>query len=573
MKKINEEIDLRSNKGIPDDFMSDIEDQAKKNLNISIDDESKAPSLAIQLNSLTQVCDRIISTDGEGNMLSKEGIDKRYRFLEDLAEKVVREKYGDLLDASILPIVLDINYVKHGQVANNVDLSVIPERSYKPTPIDIKRAKERDEERNKETDEEIEEKRIYHKNGEYIEESNESNRISGTDVNAAIDKKKLLNMITQAAGKTTKDIIKVSDLVENELKKEFGGNAKELLDNWIKISDIADKLDWVIPLDKKSTLMTNVPQGFAGGVDVLWESLSGNEYNINILLEKEATKVVIRAVGVDFPMLLHETIKGIYLYLQSGAIKQDKKTAKLIKAATSSFSDESQDFRYGPAALQMLLTFVNKFPIVKKYNNMETRIFTMLSLDKERAEEEARTSKEYKEYLKQRAKMALTDENFLIIMKSMFSTFEKTESNGKIRFTINEERFEDSIAKIAIGKLITYIANDIDEYEKEIAEWEADEFRRKENELYQQKLNNPNDEIDPDIQKLFNKDNNIDPDIQKLFNKDDDYANMTQAEINDLIDDALDEGDYDLVQKLALYLKEGAEIYLRELEIINENKK
>ncbi|MCK9475631.1 MAG: hypothetical protein M0R46_06925 [Candidatus Muirbacterium halophilum] len=555
MKKINEEIDLRSNKGIPDNFMSDIEDQAEKNLNISIDDDSKARSLSEELNRLDQICNRIISTDEDGNILSRKNINQRYRFLEDLAEKVVREKYGNLLDASILPIVLDINYVKHGQVANNIDLAVIPKFAKKPTPIDIKKSKERDDERNKDRDEGIEEKKIYDKNNEY----NESVRIIETDINAAIDKKKLLNMITQAAGKTTKNIIQVSDLVENELKKEFGKNAEELLKNWIEISNIADKLDWTIPLDIKSNLMANIPQGFAGGVDVLWESLSGNEYNINLLLEKEATKVVIRAVGVDFPMLLHETIKGIYLYLQSGAIKQDKKTAQLIKAATSSFSDESQDFRYGPATLQMLITFVNKFPIVKKYSNMETMLFTMLSLDKERAEEEAKSSKEYKEYLTQKAKMALTDKNFLIIMKSMFSTFDKTEINGKIKFTINEKRFEESIAKIAIGKLITYIANDIAEYEKELAEWEAEEFSRKEYELYQQNLNKPNDEIDPDI--------------KKLFNKDDDYANMTQAEINDLIDDALDNKDYDLVEKLAVYLKEGAEIYLRELENINENKK
>lgn len=556
MKKINEEVDLKNNKGIPDNFMSDIEDEARKNLNVSIDDESKVMPLFDQLNRSTEICTKIITTDENGDKLSNSEIEERYRYLENLAEKVVRSEFGELLDASILPIVLDINYVKSGEVTSNVDLGVIPEKAVKPTPKDEEKVKEREEERAKEREEE------ESNNSEVPQENRkEPKRIAGTNISAAVDKKKLLNMITQAAGKITKDIIKVSDIVEDGLKEVFGEKAQELLQNWIIISDTADKLDWVIPSNNKSKLMVDFPQGFAGGVDVMWESLSGNEYNIDLLLEKEATKIVIRAVGVDFPMLLHETIKGIYLYLQSGAIKQDKKTAQLIKAATSSFSDESQDFRYGPAAMQMLLIFVNKFPDSKRYSKMDTRVFIMLSLDKERAIEEAREATEYKEYLTLKAKMAYTDENFLKIMKSMFSTFDKFEIDGKVKFTINQERFEDSIAKREIGKLITYIAEDLDEYERELAEWEAGEFKRREEEYYQKSLNQPED------------DEEIDSDIQKLFNKEDDkYANMSQSELNDLIDDALDSGDYDLVEKLAVYLKEGAEIYLRELEIINENK-
>ena len=80
---------------------------------------------------------------------------------------------------------------------------------------------------------------------------------------------------------------------------------------------------------------------------------------MSLLLEKEATKIVIKSVGIDFPMLIHETIKGIYLFLQSGAVKKDKETAKIIKKATSSFMDEAQDFRYGPPALEMLVKSVS----------------------------------------------------------------------------------------------------------------------------------------------------------------------------------------------------------------------
>ena len=46
---------------------------------------------------------------------------------------------------------------------------------------------------------------------------------------------------------------------------------------------------------------------------------------------------------------------------------------------------------------------------------------------------------------------------------------------------------------------------------------------------------------------------------------------MSQREIQELIDDALDAGDYKRVEMLSQYLKEGKEIYLKELERINES--
>jgi hypothetical protein len=48
---------------------------------------------------------------------------------------------------------------------------------------------------------------------------------------------------------------------------------------------------------------------------------------------------------------------------------------------------------------------------------------------------------------------------------------------------------------------------------------------------------------------------------------------MSQREIQELIDDALDAGDIDEVKRLSQYLKEGKEIYLREIERINESHK
>ena len=46
---------------------------------------------------------------------------------------------------------------------------------------------------------------------------------------------------------------------------------------------------------------------------------------------------------------------------------------------------------------------------------------------------------------------------------------------------------------------------------------------------------------------------------------------MKQSDIQELVDDALDRGDYAEVARVSKYLKEGQEIYIKELERINES--
>ena len=53
-----------------------------------------------------------------------------------------------------------------------------------------------------------------------------------------------------------------------------------------------------------------------------------------------------------------------------------------------------------------------------------------------------------------------------------------------------------------------------------------------------------------------------------------DYTKFSQKQLTELIDDALDKKDYEEVKRLSQYMKkEGREIYLKELERINESYK
>ena len=559
---LKEEVDLRGSKVVPSDFMSKSEEEARQSLGVALDDERQMGRIWPEFEQNMMQSNQLLRTGQDGRELNPEQLEERIKRLEVLAETVVREEFGDILDTAIKPIELNIKLVRQGSVANQIsDIRNVPQRAEQPSEEQQEEQDKKDEEkRKKEEEERSEEEKAQH--------AEEGEEVPGTNLSLAIDKKKLLNMITQAAGKSTKDIIRVSETVEEVLTQIFGERqGKQILDKWVRMSDLADKMDWVIPINRKSEMMKNMPQGMAGACQVIWESHSGSEYNMSLLLEKEATKIVIKSVGIDFPMLIHETIKGIYLFLQSGAVKKDKETAKIIKKATSSFMDEAQDFRYGPPALEMLVKFVNKFPESSEYKRLDTRVFTILAYDKERAKDEAKeSSPEFKQYLEKRADICRTDDQFSEIMKSLFSTF---DLEGP-QFVLNEDKFNDSHAKDEISKIIKYIVDDIEDYKREIEEWEREQKERQEEESWKAQSQEIEPEEESDIDKLVRQSlsgEQPEPTQQKP------YDQMTMVEIQQAIDDAVAEENYELAGELTnKYLKgEAKKVWENELSRIYEN--
>jgi hypothetical protein len=389
-------------------------------------------------------------------------------------------------------------------------------------------------------------------------------------------KKKILNMLTQGEGKATKDIIKVSPIVEDGLQRIFGNNGQRILRIWGEMSDTADKMDWIIPIQQKARMMSGNSAGMAGATDVTWESLNNSTFSIQLLKEnQDYRKITIKAVGVDFPMLIHEAVKGIYLLIQSAAIKKDKEFAKKVKAATSSFLDEAQDFRYGVTAQSMFNDFINACKDSQKYKQMRTRVLRLLANDKERltARANEEQNKELKDLLKKEAALALTDEKFLEVFCSLLSVFDKTSeagnggffnrNQGRITFVINTERFNQSEAKTVIEGIIKHIVDTEEAYEKAIKEWELEQVLGPAT-----NYDEPDTEEDEDPLGLKKQEEPVDDGVYS----DEELSRMRKKDIQELMDDALDAGNYDEVRRLTAFLKEGAEIYLRELERINENQ-
>jgi len=562
---MKEEVDLKGSKGVPSDFMDKAKQQAATNLGFEPETNRPVGNIGALMAKSTELLTR---------GLNAEQIDERYKKLEALAKRVIMDEYGDIIEASEKPVELMIKLIRPsesvlGQLPELLNVPASseerPEYSEESTEgqeaqPQIQTQPQAQEEPAQSTQEEeddffsfFEDDTDYEEQEEENPEMEEESEVTNKDVALAIDKKKILNMFTQGEGKATKDIIKYSEVVESGLREIIGDSYRELLKVWSDTSELAHKLDWSVKDDNKASMMKNAPGGLAGAVDVAWESLSSERFQMHLLTEDtEFSKIVIRAYGVDFPMLIHEAVKGVYMLLQSSAIKKDKELAQEIKRATSSFKDESQDFKYGVPAQQMFRDFINKCKDSQKYKQMRTRVFAFLAIDKGRGG-------------------AYTDQEFLEITNGLFSVFDSVLEDGKRVFMINEQRFTESKAKLEIEKVIAGIVKAEDEYREAMDRWEMEQrFGNQDSEEHV----GQGEEAQSDIDKLVKQSLYGEAPKQEEGPKKE-YKDMTVAEIQDEIQKAVEEEDYELAGYLKnTFLKgESKMVWDRELKRINEGKK
>ena len=549
------EASLRKSKGLPSDFMSSAEEEATKNLGVRIDRQGPSDIGSLMAQSSAMM--------NEG---TKKEVEERYKQLNELAKEVIMDEFGFVLRASEKPVELDIRLVKSV-------ISEMPELRQKSEVAEEGPEYEEEEEEaqeefaqepgqsEEEQSQEQEEEDDFFSFFDDIEtpeeaaqsEEEEVETLSNKDVKLAIDKKKLLNTITQGAGKATKDIISLSETAKNGIEKIFGKEkGKTILKIWCDISDAADKLDWMIPIGQKQAMFKDAPQGIGGAVSVKWESRSYELMNLSLLKENtDYNKIVIRAYGTDFPMLIHEATKGVHMLLLSAAIKKDPELAKEIKRATSSYRDEAEEFRYGPLANQLFSGFVNNCVGAARFPNAKERIFGALALDKERGGK-------------------FTDEEFLEMTKEMFSSFDKTEENGKVRFILNRERFYETSAKREIETILGEFNKIWGEYEEAMRNWEMEQkFGAEQESEYGQREEEPESDIDKLVKQTLYGGGEEEEEAPKK-----DYKDMTATEIQDEIQRAVRDEDYELAGYLKnTFLKgEAKRVWDIELKRINESK-
>lgn len=215
--------------------------------------------------------------------------------------------------------------------------------------------------------------------------------------------------------------------------------------------------------------------------------------------ENGETKPKIKARTLDLPMLIHEVVKGIYELIAANAIPEDSVTAMKILKKTDTLKDEQQDIKFGPFIAADMRNYLNvkfeKDMIKYQSDNIKELIYGKM--------------------------MSLPTNKFIDVVKGML---------------INDK--DDMGTYNILKNILKDVISELDKYSTE---------------LTKQTLS-INDIEDYDI------DDNDDIEfIKKERSKkeltDKDYVNMSQGELNNILNNAIDDGDYDLAQKISKFIK------------------
>jgi hypothetical protein len=494
--KFLEEIDIKGNTGIPNegeqqpgdvDYLNNIERRAKERLDIEGEGER----------DMGQYVHRLMGTLVPKVMRMTRGKESQ---LEELATQAIINQYGEILDG----VKLDI---KFGNPGENF------------------RGGEEDGEEDGDNEPPV-----------------EFSEVSRKELLDKIHSAKIFNNIMQGEAINSKTMFH-SDFLRNGIMEIFGDTTGEdFIRTLSEISETASKLDWLANLDQKANAMERSKesgQGFAGSVKVEWEkNEEGQEeeedakpYDLEADMAQDESEEsnngytpVIRVRAIDFSMLLHETVKGIYELIASVSMpgldgsSEDIADGQTVKFNVSSMTDEVADFRTGPEIAADFRDFINENPNVLKLNNMREFVFGKLC------------DPNY-----------ITPGDFLELFRGILNKTAK--------------------ARTKIDSIIDEIIQEDKDYKYDL-------------EVYDQEDKDSSDSI----YNLMNQDKDSadtpSEDIETLDDSEVDYSKMKKGELQKVVDDALDRGDYELLRTLEPFMERNMlNIYSRELKMVYEKLK
>lgn len=259
--------------------------------------------------------------------------------LERLAEKAVRILYGRIIE----DVTLDIKFPEDREIPDMMK-DVPSESPEKPEIPEIEELKNK-------------------------------------DIISEIQKRKIINNITQGEAVNSKKALNLPEVVDG-MKKIMGEEkAKEYIKTLNEVTDIAQAFYWIIPVEVQENMWRTNKSGMSGSVKVDWEEKDEEDEDLakKILddLDKEGdlpketedlfyeTQPTIHARGMDFAMLVHETVKGVYELIAAIAIPGEEEVAGIVLMNTDSLADEIEDLRYGPKIASDIRDYLNTFVEVR----------------------------------------------------------------------------------------------------------------------------------------------------------------------------------------------------------------
>jgi len=180
----------------------------------------------------------------------------------------------------------------------------------------------------------------------------EQHQVELPGVQDDIDKRKLINNIMQGEAQNVHSMMyDMRDRVA-----EITGSDR-LLDLYMQFLAINKKFDW----DETQNLemMVDEHPEMANVMEIKFKDDDDEDDEGGEGGEEGPSGPTIIARVLDLPMLVHETVKGIYELIAAGAIDPDETRAKKVLEATDTLADEQRDIRYGPYIARDLRNYIN----------------------------------------------------------------------------------------------------------------------------------------------------------------------------------------------------------------------
>ena len=337
--------------------------------------------------------------------------------------------------------------------------------------------------------------------------------IEDEDTKIAIHKRKILNMIAQGEAINSKKML-LSDTNMDGLTELFGkDSAEKMADLLIKITDICNARDWRIPEEVAASM---IEQGgsLSGVSKIEWkpnepksddsEETQNDEEGSEEDHSTDTAKLII--LGMDQAMLFHEAVKAIYgLINQGGLAHLDDETIAKVFMNADTARDEAQDLKRAKLTAADLRDFIQSFPELNDIENGREYVWGKM-IDAS----------------------VLSDSEFLNLMNMIFTSapeYRKLEP-GEPEYTQNEIDAARKAYPIARKK----VQDIIDLILQELSDWKASQ-----EEPYGSEYEEPG-QADFDIAPSRS-------------------SEPSRAEIQDMIDQALDRRDFAEVERLSKLLE------------------
>lgn len=314
------------------------------------------------------------------------------------------------------------------------------------------------------------------------------------DVNMdEVSKRKIINNLMQGESQNVHSMM-------YESKPEVDSIAPGLIELHMRHLELNKKFDWWDQISLPIS-MQQMPE-MTNAMETDYEGGDG---------EVEEIKPKIKARVLDLPMLIHEVVKGIYELIAANALPEDAVTAAKILRKTDTLVDEQQDIKFGPFIAADMRNYLNE-----KFEN------DMVKYQPDNIKE-----------LIYGKMMLLPTKTFIDVVKGMLIN----DKNDLNTYNILKD-----IVKEVVSELDKYSTDlrkksipieDINDYD--IDDSEDIEFMKK---------------------SLTKKDEPKKKENIKKELTDKDYINMSQGELNNLINTAIDDGDYELAQRISKFIKE-----------------